>query len=197
LKVPDAPPRRKARHPSDLPPIIPPLPPRASRRKTFHKNRRHILGGRRGDGNKRKAPIRRPDPSAIRIGAPDPSLSSFGGLVGFGAFLRSLGVDQALSAAFDCLKPGLCVIYPMSAQMRLLIDLFAVGEFRILGLEAVARDPLFVHLAGGVLPSLDTVYRDAARFLQPTLEELDMSGYLDRWAFRVAGMSGGRPRRQL
>jgi hypothetical protein len=172
-KVPDAPPRRKARRRSERPQVVPPLRPRPSRRKTSHKNRRDILGGQRGNGNKRKAPIRRPDPSAIRIGAPDPSLSSHGGLVGFGAFLRSLGVDKALSESFECLKAGACVIYPMSAQMRLLIDLFAVGEFRILGLEAVARDPVFVHLAGGVLPSLDTVYRDVARFSEPWLAALE------------------------
>ncbi len=30
--------------------------------------------------------------------------------------------------------------------------------------ESLAADPLFVRLAGGVVPSLDTVYRDLCRF---------------------------------
>lgn len=52
----------------------------------------------------------------------------------------------------------------MAAQLRLLIDLFLVGEHRVFGLESLAADPVFVHLAGGIIPSLDTVYRDLARF---------------------------------
>ncbi|XYI02096.1 hypothetical protein ACMHYB_20895 [Sorangium sp. So ce1128] len=31
-------------------------------------------------------------------------------------------------------------------------------------LEALAVDPLFVRLAGGVVPSIDNVYRDVGRF---------------------------------
>ncbi|MBN2872794.1 MAG: IS1380 family transposase, partial [Halothiobacillaceae bacterium] len=65
--------------------------------------------------------------------------------------------------AFDGLKTGNAVVYPMSAQMRLLIDATVVGEQRIFGLEGLAGDPLFVELAGGTVPSIDTVYRDLTR----------------------------------
>jgi hypothetical protein len=60
----------------------------------------------------------------------------------------------------------------MAAQMRLLIDAFAAGEERVFGLEALAADPLFVRLAGGVIPSLDTVYRDLCRFDDAAIDEL-------------------------
>ncbi|XXU81970.1 hypothetical protein WMF21_29820 [Sorangium sp. So ce1099] len=52
----------------------------------------------------------------------------------------------------------------MAAQMRLLMDSALAGEERIFGIEALAVDPLFVHLAGGMVPSIDTVYRDLCRF---------------------------------
>lgn len=85
------------------------------------------------------------------------------GLVMFGVFLRSLGVDQQLREAFGSMKSG-DAIYTMTGQLRLLIDLFVVGEHRVFGLESLAADSLFVHLCGGVVPSLDTTYRDLARF---------------------------------
>jgi len=88
-------------------------------------------------------------------------------------FLRSLGLDAALRTSFERLKDSPSVVYPMAAQMRLLMDLFVVGEARLFGLEARACDPLFVHLAGGVLPSLDTVYRDVQRFDDEALGELE------------------------
>jgi hypothetical protein len=65
---------------------------------------------------------------------------------------------------FSDMKPGPMVIYPMHAQLRLGIDLFVSGETRVFGLEANAGDAAFVHLAGGVVPSVDTLYRDFARF---------------------------------
>ncbi|XXT40642.1 transposase [Sorangium sp. So ce513] len=95
------------------------------------------------------------------------------GLVGFGVFLRELGVDAELRRAFGRLKPDSRVLYPMAAQMRLLIDAAAAGEARVFGLEALANDPLFVHLAGGVVPSIDTVYRDLGRFDDEALAALD------------------------
>ncbi|MFT3769722.1 MAG: IS1380 family transposase [Minicystis sp.] len=61
----------------------------------------------------------------------------------------------------------------MATQMRMLLDLFLVGEHRVFGLESLAADPLFVHLAGGVVPSLDTVYRDLARFDDASLGRLE------------------------
>jgi hypothetical protein len=65
------------------------------------------------------------------------------------------------------------VVYGMPEQMRLLIDAFVAGEQRVFGLEALAGDPLFAWLAGGVVPSLDTVYRDLRRFDDEALLTLD------------------------
>jgi hypothetical protein len=137
------------------------------------KVRRDVLGGKRADGHQRDRPIQRPDPSRIRLGAPDPSLTGVAGLVPFGAFLAEEGLDRALHDAFGALKGAPSVVYPMAAQMRLLMDAFAVGEARVFGLEALAADPLFVRLAGGVVPSLDTVYRDLARFDHDALAALE------------------------
>lgn len=127
------------------------------------KVRRDLTGGKRGDGHKRWRAIRRPDPRRIRIGRPDPSLTAVAGLVLFGAFLRGLGIDHELREAFGSLKSPEA-IYPMGMQLRMLLDLFIVGEHRVFGLEGLAADALFVRLAGGVVPSLDTVYRDLSRF---------------------------------
>jgi len=138
-----------------------------------HKVRRDVTGGKRGNGNKRHQAIRRPDPRKIRIGKPDRALTSVAGLVMFGAFLRSLGVDRDLAQSFAALKSGKQVIYPMAAQLRMLIDLFVLGEQRIFGLEALAADALFVHLCGGVVPSLDTTYRDLARFDDDAVSSLE------------------------
>ena len=68
------------------------------------KVRRDITGGKRGDGNKRRRAIRRPDPKRIRIGRPDPSLTAVAGLVMFGVFLRELGIDHELRESFGSLK---------------------------------------------------------------------------------------------
>jgi hypothetical protein len=137
------------------------------------KVRRDSLGGKRGDGHRRTCRIRRADARHIKVGRPDPALTGYGGLARFGAFMRDLGVDQALRDAFWRLKPGPLVVYPMEAQMRLLIDAAAVGEHRVFGVEALSADPLFVHLAGGVVPSLDTIYRDLRRFDEPALGALE------------------------
>ncbi|XXT26120.1 transposase [Sorangium sp. So ce448] len=88
------------------------------------------------------------------------------------SFIRGLGVDAALSRSFFRLKSGRSVIYPMAAQMRLLMDGALAGEERVFGIEALAVDPLFVRLAGGVVPSIDTVYRDLCRFDDDALEAL-------------------------
>jgi hypothetical protein len=128
-----------------------------------HKVRRDLTGGKRGDGHRRRKPIRRPNPQRIRIGKPDPSLTAVAGLVMFGVFLRRLGIDEELREAFGLLKSGDSV-YPMGAQLRMLIDMFVVGEHRVFGLESFAADVLFARLAGGIIPSIDTVYRDLSRF---------------------------------
>jgi hypothetical protein len=137
------------------------------------KVRRDATGGKRADGHRRRRAIRRPDPSTIRKGPTDPRLTGVAGLVMFGVFLRGLGVDRALRDAFGSMKSR-DAIYPMAAQLRMLLDLFVVGEHRVFGLESLAADPLFVHLAGGVVPGLDTVYRDLARFDDGSLGALEV-----------------------
>jgi len=136
------------------------------------KVRRDLVGGKRGDGDKRTRAIRRPDPRKIRVGRTDPSLTAVAGLVAFGSFLRDLGVDRTLRQLFGELKSRLLGIYPIEAQLRLLIDAFVVGEHRVFGVEGLAADPLFVMLAGGVLPSVDTLYRDLDRFDDEALHNL-------------------------
>jgi len=137
------------------------------------KLRRDLTGGKRGDGHRRRQAVRRPDPRKIRIAKTDAALTSVAGLVMFGAFLRTLGIDHDLAKKFECLKHGSAVIYRMQTVLRMLLDLFLVGEHRVFGLEAVAADPLFVHLCGGVVPSLDTVYRDLARFDDESIAALE------------------------
>lgn len=137
------------------------------------KVRRDSLGGKRGDGDRRCRRVRRSDPRRITVGPPDRGLTGYGGLAGFGSFMRDLGVDQELRREFWRLKSGAMVVYPMETQMRLLIDAAAVGEHRVFGVEALSADPLFVHLAGGVVPSLDTIYRDLRRFDEPAIAALE------------------------
>jgi hypothetical protein len=141
---------------------------------SIHKVRRDAFGGKRGDGHRsRWERIARPDPRRIRTGPCDASLTACGGLAQFGAFLREQGIDAELARRFAHLKSGPLVIYPMQAQMRLLIDAATLGEGRVFGLESWAADPLFVRLAGGVVPSLDTVYRDLARFDDAAITTLE------------------------
>lgn len=117
--------------------------------------------------------MRRPDPQIIRAGKPDPTVTSVAGLVEFGGYLRRLGIDRALHTQFERLKSGPGVIYPMGAQLRLLTDVFAVGETRVFGVEGLAADPLFTYLAGGVVPSIDTLYDDLHRFDDAALATLE------------------------
>ncbi|XXT69098.1 hypothetical protein WMF14_01440 [Sorangium sp. So ce693] len=109
----------------------------------------------------------------MHLRATETTLTGVAGLVGFGVFLRELDVDAELQRTFGRLKPDSRVVFPMAAQMRLLIDAAVAGEARVFGLEAPANDPLFVHLAGGVVPSIDTVYRDLRRFDDKALAALD------------------------
>jgi Transposase DDE domain group 1 len=142
----------------------------------IHKVRRRLLGGKRAMGwdfQARGRRIRRPDPHRIRLGNPDATLTGMAGLAPFGVFLRRLGIERALHT-FDDLKPGRQVVYPMGAQLRLLLDAAAVGESRVFGIESLGADPLFVHLAGGSVPSIDTVYRDLCRFDDLALAKLEL-----------------------
>lgn len=127
------------------------------------KARRDITGGRRGDGNERSKRVRRPDPRLIHIRGNENKLTGVAGLVPFGSFVKDLGVDERLRV-FNRLKTGPAVTYTMAGQMRMLMDAFVAGEDRVFGTEALAADPLFVRLSGGVVPSLDTTYRDLCRF---------------------------------
>jgi hypothetical protein len=138
--------------------------------------RRKILGGKRGQGHQLQRvgrKIRRPNAARISDGQPDSTLTGVGGLVAFGRFTRRYGIERELRRRFNDLKRGSGVVYPMAEQLRLLLDLAVVGEDRVLALEALAADRLFVHLAGGVIPSLDTVYRDLRRFDQPSLGSME------------------------
>jgi Transposase DDE domain group 1 len=136
------------------------------------KVRREATGGKAGDGNTRRQRVRRPDPRKIAMGPPDPTVSGVAGLVALGAFLRDVGVDDELRQ-FDGLKRSPTVVYPMSAQLRLLVDAFAVGETRVFGIEGLASDRLFVHLAGSRVPSIDTLYADVGRFDDASLAVLE------------------------
>jgi hypothetical protein len=135
--------------------------------------RRDAIGGKRGDGHRRCRRVRRADARRIWTGATDGNLTGVGGLAQFGAFTRELGIDRDLRAVFDRLKPGFNVVYPMGGQLRLLMDAAAAGEQRVFGVEALSADRLFVHLAGGVVPSLDTLYRDLRRFDEEAISALE------------------------
>jgi hypothetical protein len=143
---------------------------------SIHKVRRDEFGGKRGNGHqlqKQGRRVRRRDPTRVLTGDPDDSLTGVGGLVGFGEFTRGLGLEVGLSKSFGDLKTGHGVVYPMGEQLRLLLDAIVADEDRIFGVEALAADRLFVHLAGGTIPSIDTIYRDLARFDQEHLARLE------------------------
>lgn len=149
---------------------------RKNRATSTHKVRRDAFGGKRGQGHQwqqagRK--IHRPDAARVHEGQADPTLTGVGGLVAFGQFTRREGVERELKSRFGALKSGAGVVYPMDTQLRLLLDLAVAGQERVFALEALSSDRLFVHLAGGMLPSLDTVYRDLQRFDEPALESLE------------------------
>ncbi len=143
------------------------------RRPSTCKVRRDVTGGKRGDGNSRRKPVRRPPPALVRAGRSDPNLTGVAGLVAHGVWLREIGVDRELARRFGHLKDDPRVVYPMAGQLRLLMDAFVAGECTVFGVEALAADPLFVRLAGGVVPSLDTLYADLGRFGTPEIATLE------------------------
>ena len=100
-------------------------------------------------------------------------MTGFGGLASFNAYTRGLGLHRELREHFGHLKQGRGVVYPMAAQMQLLLDGALCGASRVFGLELLAADPLFAHLAGGSVPSIDTVYDDLRRFGVDELEDLE------------------------
>jgi len=131
------------------------------------KVRREVRGGKGGRGRelqRSRRRVRRPDPRSIRVTTGDKSLTCAAGLAEFGSFVRERGLDRELATSFGHLKRTAQVVYPMGAQLRLLLDLHVVGEGRPFGVEAMAHDELFVRLAGGCVPSVDVLYDDLARF---------------------------------
>jgi len=109
----------------------------------------------------------------MHIGAPDARLTTVGGLVSFNAFVHEQGLPRELARRFGHLKTGRGVVYPMGAQMQLLLDMSVAGGQRVFDLEMLAADPLFAHLAGGSVPSIDVLYDDLRRFDPPALEDLE------------------------
>ena len=142
----------------------------------IRKVRRRSAGGKPAGGwelQRAGRRIRRADVRRLRFGEPDEKLTSVGGLVSFNAFVGELGVPRELHRRFDRLKEGWRVVYPMAAQMQLLVDASVAGAQRVFDLEMLAADPLFRHLAGGSVPSIDALYDDLRRFDAQSLEDLE------------------------
>lgn len=138
--------------------------------------RRVSAGSKRAEGWEWQAEgrrVRRPAAKAIRMGASDPSLSNCGGLAAFNAFTQEIGLGRMLRERFGPLKTGRGVVYSMSSQLQLLIDAAVVGANRIFDIEALAGDAVFRHLAGGAVPSIDTLYDDLRRFQPEDLDALE------------------------
>ena len=140
------------------------------------KVRRPSVGSKRAPGWEWQAKgrqVRRAAARALREGKPDASLSSVGGLASFNTFVQAEGVGRALYQRFGHLKVGKRVVYPMHAQMQLLLDATVAGAKRVFDFEWLAGDPLFTHLAGGAVPSVDVLYDDLRRFGPQELEDLE------------------------
>jgi hypothetical protein len=104
---------------------------------SIHKVRRDVRGGKRGEGwGTRFKRIRRADPTRIHAGKADATLTGCAGLASFGVFCREQGIDAEFEKLFCRLKSGRLVVYPMEAQLRLLLDANVAGEARVFGLEA-------------------------------------------------------------
>jgi hypothetical protein len=140
------------------------------------KVRRRSAGGKPARGwelQRAGRKIRRADVRKLRMGRTDAKLTTVGGLVSFNAFAREQGLPGELRRRFGHLKTGGSVVYPIGAQMQLLIDASVAGAQRVFDLEMLAADPLFVHLAGGSMPSIDILYDDLRRFDEQALEDLE------------------------
>lgn len=140
------------------------------------KVRRPNVGSKRAPGwewQGASRQVRRAAARALRKGKPDASLSSVGGLASFNTFVQAEGVGRALYQRFGHLKVGKRVVYPMHTQMQLLVDAAVAGAKRVFDFEWLAGDPLFTHLAGGAVPSVDVLYDDLRRFGPQELEDLE------------------------
>lgn len=133
----------------------------------IHKVRRIACGGKRADGHsfqKVGKQAKRRDPRSIQVGASDPNLTGMAGILDFDRLVHDLGLPAALTRDFAHMKQGGGVVYPMAYQLHLLLIALAAGMERVFDLESFARDPLFVMLAGGQMPSIDAIYDDFRRF---------------------------------
>jgi hypothetical protein len=140
------------------------------------KVRRATLGSKRAPGWEWQGAgrrVRRADVRELKRGPDDPALSGVGGLVDFNAFVQREGLGRQLARDFGHLKASKQVVYPMHTQMQLLLDAAVVGARRVFDFEWLAADPLFEHLAGGAVPSVDTLYDDLRRFGPDELEALE------------------------
>jgi hypothetical protein len=123
-------------------------------------------------GSQKMGPIRRPDPRKIHVKGGADSLSAVAGLVLFGQFVQTIGLDRELGQAFRDMKDSARSTYSMEDVLRMLIDMFVAGEDRVFGLENLASDPVFRRMNGGKAPGLDVVYRDLRRFDEPRVDKL-------------------------
>lgn len=140
------------------------------------KVRREAVGSKRAPGwawQETGRRVRRPNVTRLRVGKDDPSLSAVGGLVSFNQFVQGEGLGREFAAKFGHLKEGRRVVYPMAAQMQLLVDAVAAGARRVFDFEGLAGDPIFEYLAGGAVPSIDTIYDDLKRFGAEELDALE------------------------
>jgi len=71
---------------------------------SIHKVRRDARGGKRGDGHRRHARIRRADPTRIHEAKADASVTGVAGLSSFGVFCRKRGIDAELARLFFRLR---------------------------------------------------------------------------------------------
>ena len=143
------------------------------------KVRRATLGCKRAVGREWQDAcrrVRRANVKRLGRGPNDRSLSAIGGLVDFNAFLQKERFGAELAQRFGHLKRGRGVVYPMHTQLQLLIDAAVVGAHRVFDLEWLALDPVFVHLAGGAVPSVDVIYDDLRRFEPDDVEALSGGG---------------------
>jgi hypothetical protein len=67
------------------------------------------------------------------------------------------------------------------------MNAFAVEKQRPFAVEALSADPLFVHLAEGYVPSLNTVYRDLCRFDDAAIVDLE-SMVAEHGLYPLAGL---------
>jgi hypothetical protein len=140
------------------------------------KVRRERLGSKRAPGwewQRANRRVRRAKVAGLRVGKPDATLSGVGGLLSFNAFVQREGLGRRFQNEFGHLKTGARVVYPMHTQMQLLIDASVAGARRVFDFEHLAADPLFTHLAGGAVPSIDVIYDDLRRFGAEDLETLE------------------------